>query len=486
MLKAVVVITALAPLSTLMTTPSAIPMVTRLVAAALWVLTLSPAMAYLRTPPASRRPIPFLPVIGLLFGLYTALPVVTGAENLHWSIHVEPATDYRVPVILSLAGWTSLLAGRALAASYGVTRPRHSWRFEPAMLHTLGMMLAFLGIAFDFGRRLVTLPESIRSLAQFSLTMSWFGMGLLIALAASRQLRFSGRVALVTAIAVNLVLQATSGLVSNVAILLMVLYLLYWVANHRLPRKMLIVGVAMLLPLVAMRALMGEYRRIAWYGGGSVTPLSGVTLLYSLASDKLQREGAVALLSGGGEAVAARSATIDVLADVVRRTPSEVPYWGGDTFKSLIGIAIPRFLWPDKPQKNLGQQFGHRYSYLDRNDLGTSFNLPQIVEFYANFGTWGVLIGMFVVGIIFATVERYVNQPGQEVIRSIAGICLLIPLFNIESDFSLVFGGLFLNAIGLRFLIRLADQHTTRLHRAPPLPDRARGEETHGHRLGPA
>jgi hypothetical protein len=46
------------------------------------------------------------------------------------------------------------------------------------------------------------------------------------------------------------------------------------------------------------------------------------------------------------------------------------------------------------------------------------------------------------------------NNPGQDEILSLAGIVLMIPLTNIESDLSLGFGGLIMNGIAFWLVLR--------------------------------
>jgi hypothetical protein len=81
-------------------------------------------------------------------------------------------------------------------------------------------------------------------------------------------------------------------------------------------------------------------------------------------------------------------------------------------------------------------------------------NFPYLVEFYANFGPVGVFAGMFLTGMIFGVLDRALNRPGQSVVRSVASMSILIPLLNMESDFSLVFGGVFLNGVAFVILLR--------------------------------
>jgi hypothetical protein len=185
----------------------------------------------------------------------------------------------------------------------------------------------------------------------------------------------------------------------------------------------------------------------------------------SLMVSKVETEGVVSTVGDGWEIIAGRSANLDLLADVVRQTGSTVPFWDGETYLSLVGFAVPRFLWPNKPTKTLGQDFGHRYGYLDSWDTWTSINLPFLVEFYANFGEVGVLIGMVIVGVLYRLLDNDLNRPGQPLQVTICSLVLLVPLLNIESDFSLVFGGLFMNGVALWGLLVSLDRLPLRRRR---------------------
>jgi hypothetical protein len=115
----------------------------------------------------------------------------------------------------------------------------------------------------------------------------------------------------------------------------------------------------------------------------------------------------------------------------------------------------------------LGQDFGHRYGYLDSWDTWTSINLPFLVEFYANFGEIGVLIGMAIVGVLYRLLDNDLNRAGQPLQVTICSLVLLVPLLNIESDFSLVFGGLFMNGVALwGLLVALAQLPGRRARRS--------------------
>jgi hypothetical protein len=130
------------------------------------------------------------------------------------------------------------------------------------------------------------------------------------------------------------------------------------------------------------------------------------------------------------------------LAHVVALTPGRVPFWDGKTYATLPYAPIPRFIMPDKPTKELGQAFGHRYELIDPGNFDTSVNLAQLVEAYVNFGVPGVLVGMFIIGVLAAIVSALFEHPKPSLAAIAVGSGLAVQLFNIESDFGLVYGGL--------------------------------------------
>jgi hypothetical protein len=66
-----------------------------------------------------------------------------------------------------------------------------------------------------------------------------------------------------------------------------------------------------------------------------------------------------------------------------------------------------------------------------------------------------------------------VNNPGQDSLHSLVGVVIIIPLANIESDFSLGFGGLILNGVALWLVLRTIRRSGMADNRAgPPLTGR--------------
>ena len=442
-------------------TPSEIPGHHRFLAALLWELCLIPAWLYFSIPPARRRPIPFLPFIGALYLFYYPLQVVFGKSGANIVLRLGEVLDYGPAVQFALAGWLALLVGYFMTGSGLRAKP---FDVAPAVQRRLssfrrgGLFLLYGGMIGEALNRTGRVPVTLRGLTYFATLVALLGVALLTILAVRRALTPRSRVAFYVGFGLLAVLRATGGTTATAAILFIFVALAFWVGTGRVKTSWLIGAVICLSGLVALRGMVWEFRTKAWFVDRPLTFTEELGLWHNIVNEKVQARGVVGAVTDGWGMVAGRSANLDLLADVVRQTPMTVPYWNGETYLSLVGFAIPRFLWPGKPTKRLGQEFGHRYGYLHQVDRSTSINLPYLVEFYANFGEVGLVVGMLLVGVLYRLLESLVNRPGQSLASTVCGLVVLVPMFNIESDFSLVFGGLFLNGVALWGLLRVLER----------------------------
>jgi hypothetical protein len=453
--KFLVAVVATFPIWPLLLLTSPIPWTTRLAGGTLWALCFYPSWTYFKQPPERRAPVPFVAIVGLLYALYYARPLIFGQYNQHWRIRLDPTTDYNFPAVLALEGWAALLLGFGIAHGFMqrtitvVTTP-----YDARKLANVGLLLITLGALSAIAQEFTTVPLLIAGLSRFITAIGLFGTGLLTMLFARGQLPPLKKFAFLSVGFVPLLLQLVSGFISGVLIVAAVIFLSVWVARQRLSFRFLLAVVAVLFSALLLKSVVDDYRKIAWIKGKDMSVADRVSLVITMTNMRVDRDGLLPTLAAGSFSTTKRSANMDLLSDIVRRTPYPIPYWRGGSYVSLIGLAIPRFLWPDKPTKELGQRFGHRYSILDSTDDRTSFNFPFLVEFYANFGELGIVVGMFIVGIIYRIVQNIANRPDHDVVTAIAGIVLVLPLLNIESDFSLTFGGLLMDGVALFFVVR--------------------------------
>lgn len=434
--------------------PSEIPFDSRVLASVLWVLCVLPSWLYLQMPERTRPPVPFLPLIGAVYLFYYPLQAVLGQTSVNYLFYLDPAFDYDRAVEYALAGWVALMLGYYGSASLRLNTPFRAVRPTDLMtLKTWGKLLLWGGLLVDAARQVVPIPVVLRGLLHFTSMFSLLGIALLTILAVQRRLTRRERWLLYAAILFTAMLRAGSGLVSNVVILAITIFLAVWAGGGRLGFRWLLIAALSIVALIGMRSVAMEYRARAWFAETQLSSVERAALMGQLLYTKVDAQGVGPTVADGWRIIAGRSANLDLLADVVRQTGTTVPFWGGETYLSLVGFAVPRFIWPTKPTKTLGQDFGHRYGYLDSWDTWTSINLPFLVEFYANFGEIGILIGMVIVGVLYRLLDNDLNRPRQPLQVTICGLVLLVPLLNIESDFSLVFGGLFMNGVALWCLL---------------------------------
>ena len=310
-----------------------------------------------------------------------------------------------------------------------------------------GIALCMVGLVFQYFTSVYTATPALQQILSILSRSSILGMVTLFLL----QLRgkLSGRLKVFLwgfFVPLQYVLGLGTGLVFNV-ILMMVPFLFCYIAERRTV-PLLAMGIAIAVLIVPFLGFKKEFRSYAWYNEENVTvpktPVGrGVFFL------KLVFEG---ITKGGSETYTAAAETAQeragssglLIITAISLTPDVVPYWKGETYISLLWLFVPRFLYPDKPTKMLGQEFGHRYGILDEDDLWTSVNLPhQVVEMYINFGKIGVFLGMALIGCLYRMIAALLGRPESGERALLIGCTIATVLLGIENDFSLVFGGLF-------------------------------------------
>ena len=124
---------------------------------------------------------------------------------------------------------------------------------------------------------------------------------------------------------------------------------------------------------------------------------------------------------------------------ITELTPEKVPYFNGKSYIPLLTKPIPRIIWAEKPKEEFGRYFGITYKILNPNDRQTSWNTPVLNEFYVNFGQIGIIVGMFLMGCLFAIITRKLSFSKKNYLFLIS-LSSLYPMFYLESNLSLVLG----------------------------------------------
>lgn len=460
---------------------SDVPFGVRVEAGGLWLLYLLPAAAYAGRRRESRPPLPTLAILGFAHATFYALPPLTGIVNaaylpVPWNTMpwVDPAWDIPAALDLTLWGWLALLGGYGVSSVFLHDRAAESPALDVRKLIGPLWLVAAFGPTVEALGAVAHLPVVLAGTLGFGKVAGRYALTVLLALRTRGDLPRSQGKFLAAAILIEMVLLATTGSMANPMMFGLTLSFGFWIAGGRVRPRFVAAVAASILIAVILKGVADDYRRRAWWVSEQLTQVERTVVMSELLQDQMASEGLGGSIVTGAQASMRRSATLDLLADVMRRTPREVPYWGGQTYYTLLGSFIPRFLWPNKPTKTLGNQFGHRYGYIGTNDRWTEVNMPYLLEFFANFGFMGVIFGMLITGSIVRILDVVLNRPRSSILRATAALVIIQPIFLIESDFSLVFGGLILNGVAMLLLVRELEKRGMRRSHRPVAAGAAR------------
>jgi hypothetical protein len=417
------------------------------------VLALVPAWLRSRTrrrglPP--QDPVPLVAMLGAVYAAYFGMPALLADRVTGIDLEVEPES-LQSALGLATLGLVALWAGYyALGPRVRLGQPlRLQW--DQGRARALAPALVLAGSAAYLLPRWSSLPAALVRPLDLATHLLPFGLGLLYLLARRGAVhRGVGSFALFGLAPLYVGLEAGGGYVGGAAQAAVFVAMLLWGSGRRLPLWAIALGVA---GLVVLRSGGHEYRRITQQQGvAAPRPAVEQWLEFGAVA---QRQFAEVGFEQQLLTFSDRIAQIVLLAYVAERTPQAVPYWNGHSYLSFPGSFVPRFLWPDKPVKDVGQRVGHRYGILDPADRRTSINLPQLVEFYLNFGRAGLCCGMLALGLLYRRLDRMLNWRGAGDANVLVTATLFSALVNIESDFSLVYGGLAQTAAVVWVVLRL-------------------------------
>jgi hypothetical protein len=102
-----------------------------------------------------------------------------------------------------------------------------------------------------------------------------------------------------------------------------------------------------------------------------------------------------------------------LMARGVDHTPAIQPYAEGETYYQAVFALVPRILWPNKPIHAGGNAFVTKYTGVEF-DRYTSVAMAHFFEFYVNFGTVGVVVGMAAMGALMGWMESFYFRRGPD------------------------------------------------------------------------
>lgn len=398
-----------------------------------------PVFVWLRHPELT----PFMAFWGLIYGVYYGLPVflLERFSRTYYISEIIPDHDIEKALLLSLLGIAAALVGYYGRLHHLVARvlPKFEMHWEWWRIHqpAVGVALGVVGLAAYVLSTSVSVPVWAQGPLSFIGDLSLLSIIYLFVLQLLGLCTRTGVVLLWTVmVPLRFLLGVSSGATYQGFVVVVVLLLAYATVRRRLPVGWLVLGFAVFL---VVRAMQVPFRAMTWEEGRSALGVAdristmGYVGLASLSDPAFPREAWQIGLS--------RASHLMTFAEVVGLTPDHVPFWYGETYSPLVWKLVPRLLYPDKPLEVSGQLFGHRYGFLSPSDFVTAYNVPQLIEFYANFGVLGVALGMLLLGVLYRVVQSVFVHPRMGLGAAIAWLYLGMKLLLIESSFSMVVGG---------------------------------------------
>jgi oligosaccharide repeat unit polymerase len=102
---------------------------------------------------------------------------------------------------------------------------------------------------------------------------------------------------------------------------------------------------------------------------------------------------------------------IDKTGHIVNAVPGKLPYEYGMSLLSVVFAPIPRTVWLNKPAVLSATSIGEVvYNTVDESGHGSGVPPGFVPELYLNFGSPGVLVGMFVLGIWLKLLYKSFNR----------------------------------------------------------------------------
>jgi hypothetical protein len=159
----------------------------------------------------------------------------------------------------------------------------------------------------------------------------------------------------------------------------------------------------------------------------------------------------------------------------VERLADGGDYAKGQTLWEALTALVPRAIWPEKTVQAGGGNLVSEYTGLTFAE-GTSVGIGQVMEFYVNFGTVGVILGFMLMGVLVTTLDRAAAERLTShdlhgfVLWYLPGISLLqVGGSLVEVSVSAVAGSVVAVVVN-KYLDRPRQKQDHRLQRLSPVP----------------
>lgn len=181
---------------------------------------------------------------------------------------------------------------------------------------------------------------------------------------------------------------------------------------RRLSTRWLVLSAAVIVLVVF--PLIGTERDLAERGVLTSTYSTDAARKGGVAAMReLMKDGPTAYIERSIDHFMVRYHGVDSLATVLKNTPEIRGYqYGRDYLLAVPPLSlVPRGVWPEKPALGFSQEFGNKY--FGRTDRLTPLTVYTLSELYMNFWWLGILIGAFLLGVVYRALHAYLIVRSQ-------------------------------------------------------------------------
>ncbi len=354
------------------------------------------------------------------FAIY--LPAAGPVEPAGMAFTAVSVSDIVAGQLMALVALVALLVGYALPfarlIASAIPKPRHDWPL-PTILLVACLMIPF-GWAIELAATFGFLPASLGSGFLGALSLSaWFGL-VVLALAFIRYRSYSALALLFVLVPMSMAFAFFSGSKGQFLRPLMLIVLASWLHRREIRGRWVLAGI---LAGVLVYPASNFYRVSVKAGRSTVSMMTHPGRTLSDVSGHVSQYTLGGYMTEGFTRLAHRFDGLGRSSVIIRETPDRVPFQGGWTLAQIPMAYIPRVLWPNKPAVGIGQWITDTYGA--GSHIRSATGPTWIGEFYLNFGTAGVVIGMLTMGLLLRLLHESLLRSAT-VPAVVAGVVILM------------------------------------------------------------
>jgi hypothetical protein len=351
----------------------------------------------------------FMVVYFVSFGVSDLTNLMTGGELLAYSSVIPASGMLDGAETLILVGGIMLILGyRAAVIMVDVRRPIRTMRdWSKPVLLVVGLLLWAFGTVATYRWYVYIIPDTtneafrkgLSGLSPITVTLYLLGgmcqpLGMLLLIYAWTLFRNSYLMALVIAIVtVQMFIGFVSDSKGTAMIGIIMVMMTGSLVSGRLPKAWLAAGVVF---VTLIYPYFTAYRT-AIHGAG----IARTTVVDNFAEILQKTIAAKDRVNSGrdrAQTFLERSNVKGSVEAVVAKTGNGVRFQQGYTLSPILEAFIPKILWSDKQHIPTGQFFNKEYRLVEGDEVYISPS--HLGELYWNFGWYGAVLGMGIIGLL--------------------------------------------------------------------------------------